>query len=524
MYKVVLADDELVDLEYLERRLPWEEMELEIAGRAASGFAALKLIEEQPVDILISDIKMPIMSGLELAGKAKAIRPELKVIFISGHEDFAYAQQAVKLNAYGYVLKPIDDGDLVQLLNAVKDAIRKERQHERDRHLLSRTLPLVESELAAQWLEGKLDELPEGAAGGLPPDGTVCAVAIAEVDDVELKLNELSAEERERELQAVFGQLGSFIHARLATRPVPVSSNRICFVLREPGRPETASAIRQALEHVKSHTPLTITVGLGGETAELNALPASYRQAEQALAYKMFVGKNRLITPDRIAVKVERNAADLDIKLQAMFDCILRYDLVGIDDVLQDVIAFVRSLETKVTVYHFTIHVIAKLDALFREQDENIFEILDWEFRALDVVFRFETIDDLHSWLRRRLFELSERLLIRRGRVSRKVIDEVKNYVDSHLDRKVTLRDAADVFAFSPNYLGHLFKEETGETFSDYLIRRRMEKACEYLLDPRKKIYEITALIGYKNILYFNRQFKDHYGITPSEYRKQRKV
>ena len=92
------------------------------------------------------------------------------------------------------------------------------------------------------------------------------------------------------------------------------------------------------------------------------------------------------------------------------------------------------------------------------------------------------------------------------------------------MEDKITLKDVADHFNFSPNYLGHLFKAATNEKFGDYLIRMSMERACEYLLDPLIKIYEICDRVGYKNVVYFNRQFRDYYGMTPSEYRKRNKV
>jgi len=126
-YKVMLVDDELVDLEWLKRRVPWAALNLEVIATANSGFSALRILKEQQVDILISDIKMPIMSGLELAQKAKEIRPNLKITFISGHEDFAYARQAIVLNAFGYVLKPVKDQELMELLQSIRDVLDKEK-------------------------------------------------------------------------------------------------------------------------------------------------------------------------------------------------------------------------------------------------------------------------------------------------------------------------------------------------------------------------------------------------------------
>ena len=126
--------------------------------------------------------------------------------------------------------------------------------------------------------------------------------------------------------------------------------------------------------------------------------------------------------------------------------------------------------------------------------------------------------------IRRRFFELSELLYIKRTRQNRKLIGEIIDYAEERIEQKVTLKEVAARFDFTPNYLGHLFKEETGQNFSDFLIERRMKRVCELLLNPTLKIYEIADRVGYKNIIYFNRQFKQSTGMTPGEYRKKHNV
>ena len=106
----------------------------------------------------------------------------------------------------------------------------------------------------------------------------------------------------------------------------------------------------------------------------------------------------------------------------------------------------------------------------------------------------------------------------------RKLIEEIMRYIEERLDQKVTLKETAAYFDFTPNYLGHLFLEETGVHFSQYLNERKMRRVCELLTDPTLKIYEIADRSGYKNILYFNRQFKQATGMTPGEYRKKHKI
>ncbi|MNE58845.1 HTH-type transcriptional regulator YesS [compost metagenome] len=126
--------------------------------------------------------------------------------------------------------------------------------------------------------------------------------------------------------------------------------------------------------------------------------------------------------------------------------------------------------------------------------------------------------------MRRRFFELSELLYVKRQRQKRKLIDEIIKYVEDNLEQKITLKEAAVQFNFTPNYLGYLFKEDYGIPFIDYVKERKMSRVFELLKDPTLMIYEIAERMGYKNLIYFNRQFKQTTGMTPGEYRKKHKV
>lgn len=104
---------------------------------------------------------------------------------------------------------------------------------------------------------------------------------------------------------------------------------------------------------------------------------------------------------------------------------------------------------------------------------------------------------------------------------SRRLIEPIEQYIHSRLAEDITLREIANKFSYSPNHMGYLFKEQTGESFNEYLVRNRMEKAKELLLEPKYKIYEVADQVGYKSLAYFSRLFREHYGFTPGDYRKQ---
>lgn len=152
MYRVLLADDEMLDLEGMRTFIPWNEMDMEVAGAVNSGFAACEVLDREKIDILVTDIRMPNMSGLELAKRALEKQERLRVIFVSGHQDFNYVKQAMSLNAHGYVLKPMDDKELIDALaKASRDLEQDKRKAE-----LEASLPYA----ATTVHSGNLEALP----------------------------------------------------------------------------------------------------------------------------------------------------------------------------------------------------------------------------------------------------------------------------------------------------------------------------------------------------------------------------
>ncbi|WJH33140.1 response regulator [Paenibacillus sp. CC-CFT747] len=198
-YSTMLVDDESIDLEWLFRRVSEHKDKLSVDAAVNSGFAALQLLRERPFDIMISDIRMPILSGLELAAKARELRPELQIVFISGHEDFEYAKQAIKVNASAYLLKPVDDDELKDTVRQLVAKLDAERQSRDTGKRLQEALPHIEKELLLGWLEGTVSpELEPVAAKMLEPlareEGL--ELAVLEIDDLEWKLSDMGEEER----------------------------------------------------------------------------------------------------------------------------------------------------------------------------------------------------------------------------------------------------------------------------------------------------------------------------------------
>ncbi|TYP79646.1 response regulator [Paenibacillus methanolicus] len=515
-YKVLLADDERLDLEGMRTFIPWQDLGMEVVDAVTNGFNARTVLTSEKIDILVTDVRMPHMSGLELAELALNEKKDLKVIFVSGYQDFHYAKQALSLNACGYVLKPMDDQELIDSLIKARDLLDMERKRQAE---YSQMIPVVKNEYMLQLFEGSYTESTidvlrrEYNFKQFAWPGRVC---VLEIDDL-FKMEGKTEESRGKSSTWLDGLLAWSREAGIA-HGCKVDKNRVALLLQ----PHTGHAVIERLvDQVKSEFGTTVTAGIGGNCSEVNDIERSYRQALEAVELKMFRGKGKLIEFEDVPKSEMEDIKRFDVRMDALFKALSSYELVRIHDELDALFQTAKNAKSKFTVRNYAFYLLLKLDDYLHTVNEDLFELLNMDMRSLDIILQLETIDDIHLWLRQRLYQISELLNSKRQKKNWKLISEIISFIRDRIQDNITLRDVAEQFSFSPNYLGLLFKEETGKNFSEYLIMLRMERACELLKNTNLKIYEIADQVGYRYLPYFSRQFKETYGKTPLEYRRK---
>ncbi|QMV43514.1 response regulator [Cohnella cholangitidis] len=521
MYKVLLADDEVLDLEGMRKFIPWQEMGLEVVEAVNNGFAACEVIEREHIDILVTDIRMPNMSGLELAKKALEKQENLRIIFVSGHQDFNYVKQAISLNAHGYVLKPMDDKELIESLNKLCLDLNRKKKVRDTEEAYKQMVPIVKNEYLMQLLDGPSDS---NASEWLEKEYQLdsldwpARVALVEIDDYFWKLNPYEDDKRKKMLSWYYEELAESFKRNGIAHVCRITKQRTALLL--DGN-VALHALNEVVADIKTMFPFTITIGLGGAVDGLSEIYVSYGQAVEAIDSKMFRGKGKLIRYDKVGSHEIQDIKSLDERLEAMLIAMSNYDLVRIHDELSGLFQITSRMGSRITIHNFAMYLVMKLNDYLRANNEDLFKLLGMELKNLDILLQFETIDDIHKWLRYRVFEISEMLNSKKHTKNGKLIQAIIASVSDRLQDNITLREVADQFSFSPNYLGVLFKEETGQNFSDYIIALRMEKAQRLLKSSKLKIYEVADRVGYRYLPYFSRQFRETIGMTPLEYRRK---
>ncbi|MDQ8733117.1 helix-turn-helix domain-containing protein [Paenibacillus sp. LHD-38] len=512
MYKVLLADDERLDLEGMRTFIPWQDLGMEVVAGVLNGFDACKVLDAEKIDIIVTDVRMPNMTGLELARRALEQSKDIKIIFVSGYQDFSYVKQALSLNAVNYVLKPMDDQELIDSLLKVREDLDQERQRQ---DAYWQMVPIVKNEYLLQLLEGTSSartveilnqdyEMNHFRYPGM--------AAVIEIDDRSWKQSEESEPERD-EMQQVVS-----ICTELGVRQIcKISKTRIAILIEQA---DNGNLPERMIGHVNERHAFSITAGVGEQCGSISELSHSYKQAVEALDLKMFYGKGRVIGYGEVRPSEKEDVKHLDEKLEALFVAMSAYELVRIHDELDDLFQIAKSLKSKFTLRNYALYIVMKLDNYLQRTNENVFQLLGMELNNYDIIMQFETINDIHIWLRRRVYEISETLQANKQKKNWKLIKQIIDYMKERTQDNITLRDLAEQFSLSPNYLGLIFKEETGKNFSEYFIQLRMEEACRLLKTTNMKIYEIADRVGYRHLPYFSRQFKEMYGMTPLEYRR----
>lgn len=525
MKTVLIADDEKNICKLLKNLIDWETLGLHFIGEVYNGKDALAFIESEKPDIVITDIRMPGMDGLQLLEAAhERYADEISFIIISGHKNFDYAYKAIKFGAVDFLLKPINQSELNASLKRLLD-------------LMTDVSPFSEAPMSQDYIVRK-------------------QLLVNLVHDVfnteDLSVADFNKEYRYRFEDELFqigiiyidnceqlGNIKEHICAQLAKQflvaareqcfdvDVYTKNQYIYFILNyNEGKQKAVKKMLQLLYDemeysIRSYRFLKLTIGIGTE-GEIKHILKSVKQAEKAIRSRAIVGAEKLIDfadfndlPIYEYPKVSDYTAEIE-KAQELLDkdSILqiceRYFHEVISKTEKMSYAAVDMLEMQlrfIVIGAVKLHASSLSDQYMKRMNVvNLTGCCEKE----ELLEKFQEIISLEF----------EYLLSMKETQDSKIIKTVKQYIAENYDRPISLEDVSKDVFLSPAYLGILFKKETGELFSQYISKFRMEKARELLRESNYSIKEIANKLGYKDIRNFSKLFKNIVGVKPTEYRK----
>ena len=545
MLKIFLAEDEVVVRETIKRMIPWEELGFELVGEAADGEMALPLLIRQQPDLLITDIKMPFMDGLTLARLAKKEIPGLKVVILSGYDDFNYAKQAIGIGVEDYLLKPITKNALIERLSEIRSRYEHEKTQKEYYEKFQREMQAYEKNSSRDFFEalvgGSMDMMEvykRAEKLGLDIVAEAYNVLIFTMncdEDFSRQRDEYSSWEAES-LELLENFFAGHSSAML------FRSNIFSYGVLLKGQRETieentracVDEIRKILSRQDGRREWFLAVGQSVE--RLSQIQKSYHTASRAFSQRYLYDENILYYDEMETMEhpggqaeTEDNAYLQKVDVNALNPAILQKFL---SNGLQE------ETENFVKDYFYAIGQEPMESLVFRN-----YVILNVRFSVISFIKglgcdtnEMESADteevlaesgkNMESAIAYAKKMISQAIEIRdqnSGNKNRSILKAAVDFIDSHyMDEEISLNTVANVANVSSNHFSALFSQNMGQTFIEYLTSLRMNKAKELLRCTGMRSSEIAGEIGYKDAHYFSYLFKKTQGMTPSDYRKAR--
>lgn len=536
MLKVVLVDDEDIIREGIVKGVNWNDLGMVVVGTAEDGEQALEVIENTRPDIIITDIKMPFIDGLELVGRIKPVYPEMYIIIISGHDEFQFAQKAIKLGAYDYILKPIELDYLKELLIKIKSEhdIKKRKDIEINslKERMVENFHLIRGNFFRDLIYGKIDskDLPAKMQYfSIEQFKTCCVVMIVQMDDYYLVTENVDSDEKRILETSLHGLIGESISdgSNVAIFENGNYESVICLLdgHKEVLKAKAIELTKKIRSIVEENALYTVTIAVGGTYSSMQYLSQSFNEALETLEYKFIIGKNRDIYYGEIADMPQKQALPEVYNDSDLIYAIKIADKKLIEQRLK--VLMTEILTHGSNSYFFMQMVISNIytQALkaLKESGGSAEEVFTNPLEVYKKIMVYQTVEGIINELTNTLFSIADYIDVKRNGRFDHVIEKAKKYIKlNYIKNTLSLDEVANFVNMSACYFSAVFKQEARETFIDYLTGVRMEKAKELLTVSGYKSYEISYMVGYDNPTYFSTTFKKYTGTTPTEFRSIR--
>lgn len=535
MMKVFLVEDEIIMREGIRKNINWEKEGFVFAGEASDGELAYALIQKIKPDILITDIKMPFMDGLELSRLVKQELPDIKIIVLSGYDEFEYAQEGIDIGITKYLLKPVAAAKLLEEVKKVGQEIAKEREFQQTFEMVHmKNTQLAVQNFFRRLVQGKRpasELLNEGRGIGLELAAKKYNILLFQIFSGEDAQVQVYCEQQN---QAVSG-MEQLAGQEPEVLMIELGIEGWAFILKETGDKPLAviqeSFVKKLCRIMDKYNELEFFGGAGRPVERVSELSRCFEEASRAFAYRYLEKRNQilysgdLIEKEEAAKDLELGALEakkLDRKITERFlKTGLKREVGGfVDDYFQSL--GTQAVQSFLFRQYMIMDIYFAAQALLEETGYGPDTLVErcGDFQKMEEVF--QTAEAGKDYVKKVL----ETAIDLRDAVSRKkyhsLLEEARNFIEQHYDNEnISLNSVAASVNMSPNHFSSIFSQEMSQTFIEYLTHVRMEKAKELLRTSSMKTAEIALAVGYKDPHYFSYLFKKTQECTPKEFRSQ---
>lgn len=549
MYNLLLVDDEPDVRQRLMNGMNWSDQGFNVVDTAENGLEAIERIERYRPELVITDISMPFMNGLELSDWIRVEYPATRIVLLTGYDEFEFAKRAIKLEVDEFILKPFSMEEIVQALVRVKQRIEAEERRFEDVKMLREhyrtSLPVLRETFLASLLSRKMSHsqiVEQARTYEVALDGTGYAVSVINLQHYDEQLKEgnnhgLKSQSSSLQISGdlnlqlfailnIAGELWSkrkmgrvFLHQdHIVLLSISRTSDQSNSILRH-----TITLLQELLLQIDRLLKLKVTIGLGDPISRLDELREAYDGAMQAIEYRLLEESNRIIYIGDVEMRAYNRLRFNKMKEQELVRCLKLGAVAKVKEVVYEL--FNELIEAEVPYRDYKMYIVEILTSVLkaaRETDaylEDIHGALGNVFLEIEAQ---ETLSAARDWLTAICTNLTETVMLNRKQSFGQFVQQAMEYVHTHFaDRELSINQVCNYLHISVGYFSSIFKKETTVTFVTYLINIRMEAAKELLSTTDLKAFEIAERVGFADPNYFSFTFKKHIGISPKEYRNR---
>lgn len=530
MQKLLIVDDNFMDREGLLELIDWESFGFSEVFFAKDGQDGLNKAKEVRPALVLSDISMPIMDGLTMAGKIQAILPDTRFIFMSCFEEKEYMIKAIGVNAYGYILKPIQIEQLTQAVEKVMNIV--ETAHRQQEYILSietelsEYIPYVQENILRDMCYGNLsakDSQEQMRRFGLDKADFFALVAVS----VDLDKPDESGYLYVYKMKDIAQSLAQ--KSNITVKSVILDHKTLLLYLMIDEKTADSALEESVLfaevynAQVSEKTGRQFFISIGSVENDTSKLPKSFKEVKTALDFEVQTKTTGLVMATELesASFMERlNLQELKNELTEIIDSA---ETEKITSFTEEYLS--ADYERAPEVYkQILLSIVSVLQMILYERGESFERIFDNAFSIWERILNPEHILDMRQWIINIIKVVSQHLDKQKKEYYNDLVEQIKELISTDYARFENVSEITEHFYMSKNHLNVIFKRLTGENIFDYLMKMRIKYAKEMLTETDMRVYEISEKIGYKSTAYFTSVFKSHTGQTPKEYRMMHKI
>lgn len=502
MLKVMLVDDKKTIIDGLEMLIDWKKLGYEVAAKTTSAAEAIEKAGTERIDLVITDIRMPEMSGMEMIMKISQISPDTKFIFESAYSEFEYAKWAVDKQIAGYLIKPIDENELIALLKRLKSEIEKSGEFKKQNR----------NNIFMNVLLGNASENEIENSDKNPIRYILIREANREILSAKMRTAQSEPwSEATEKIEAYNKSCGICLAAKNDLQEIEL-------IVSDSGEDISISRYIKDIRSILSEAKVSDFVIFAGKKVvglpEIKSSFESVRYLEDVWFYK---NEKIFIFEEHENIQFSDYISDAG-KMKKVVDEISEPDYAAAEDFCAAIAK--EAVRPEIVCEYINKIILDMIDSYCDDGNEAVSVIYRWSALKKNTSI---TIDTVHSFLIEITDEFREIFEKKRKKTKFGIVGDVIEYINkNYADKELNLQSVAKIYYIRAAYLGKLFKEKTGVSFNDYLMQIRMEHAKDLLRNSEHKVYEIAYMVGFKDSNYFHTRFSQIVNMSPVSYREHK--